>query len=118
MHEVATHAPQQVFQNKIYYYYNKFCSWEIWNKQRIIKLECIWKFLPVVCIVGTIVDMKAQNVPRHVEISIHWHVETFRSQINQLFVTQLLPKFAFATEFQRQDRPWYKIAAQIIVTRA
>jgi hypothetical protein len=49
--------------------------------------------------------MKAQNVPRHVEISIHWHVETFRSQINQLFVTQLLPKFAFATEFQRQDRP-------------
>jgi hypothetical protein len=52
-----------------------------------------------------IVDMKAQNVPRHVEISIHWHVETFRSQINQLFVTQLLPKFAFASELQRQDRP-------------
>jgi hypothetical protein len=30
----------------------------------------------------------------------------------------LLPKFTFATELQRQDRPWYKIAAQITATRA
>ncbi len=111
MHEVATHALQQVFQNKIYCYY-------FLKLQQVLLLRDLKQTMDhqvrmhlkvpsssVHCWDYIVVDMKAQNVPRHVEISIHWHMETFCSQINELFVTQLLPKFAFATELQRQDRP-------------
>jgi len=110
MREVSTHALQQVFQNKIYcYYFLKLQQVLLLRDLKQTMDHQVRMHLKVpsssVHCWDYIVDMKAQNVPRHVEISIHWHVETFHSQINQLFITQLLPKFTFATELQRQDRP-------------
>jgi hypothetical protein len=113
MHEVATHAHSNKFFKTIFFVTIFLKLQQVFAPERSETNDGSSSFRMHLKVPSSssvhcwdyIVDMKAQNVPRRVEISIHWHVETFRSQINQLFITQLLPKFAFATELHRQDRP-------------
>jgi hypothetical protein len=96
MREVATHALQQVFQNKIYcYYFLKLQQVLLLRDLKQTMDHQVRMHLKVpsssVHCWDYIVDMKAQNVPRHVEISIHWHVETFATSYSELNCFPSLP---------------------------